>query len=439
MEAVQLSCVARKAALAVCWLAVTIPAQSHADLDPVISEALQIQSGAHNRGLNTRGLTVHRDAFALDRFYRLAERAAALDADMLLTYRQDDQLIGLLLSFINAEPKLEVKYTIGTTQDIAVLTDRLRWALGVPQLQDSRAPRKRGLKRVDLPPDHSADWMQLSSDLGAHLFPAPAAAQLATVHHLMVVPTGILSTIPLTLLRPMGWSNLLADQLSISILPSAAENSTEVPPWTGTRNKRALILGNPDLHGFKDWDFPDLPGADREARAVHKSLRGSMYLGHRATADIFTQLGPRSNILYLATHAVADQENALDAGFIALAGKLITPREIQSMSFPQGSLVVLSACQTGLGGTVDGGMIGLARAFQIAGFQGVIMSLWSVEDVATYHLMNRFLFNLRKEAPQDALRSAMLEQRVETAKPLQWAPFVYFGTPMVANQSDTRH
>src|SRR5690606_33076659 len=111
----------------------------------------------------------------------------------------------------------------------------------------------------------------------------------------------------------------------------------------------------------------------------------------------------------------------------------LTPRRILRHHNQRGmaaKLVVLSACQTALGGFHEGGVIGLARAFQLAGASRVVMSQWSVSDEHTEALMRRFVDALEGGyAPHDALREAMRSFRREHPEPAFWAPFTLFGTP----------
>jgi CHAT domain-containing protein len=99
-------------------------------------------------------------------------------------------------------------------------------------------------------------------------------------------------------------------------------------------------------------------------------------------------------------------------------------------------LAVLSACETGLGVKSGGeGLLGLQRAFQIAGARGVVASLWSVPDEATRALMERFYANLwrKKMGRLEALREAQLWLLNKDAKgkrrapPSSWAAFVLSG------------
>jgi CHAT domain-containing protein/tetratricopeptide (TPR) repeat protein len=90
---------------------------------------------------------------------------------------------------------------------------------------------------------------------------------------------------------------------------------------------------------------------------------------------------------------------------------ILTALEVATIDLAKTELVVLSACETGLGKSAGGeGILGLQRAFQIAGAGSVVASLWSVDDIATQVLMTRFYDNLwtRKMPKAEALREAQL-------------------------------
>src|SRR5262249_30786019 len=90
---------------------------------------------------------------------------------------------------------------------------------------------------------------------------------------------------------------------------------------------------------------------------------------------------------------------------------ILTAEEVQSLDLRGTELVVLSACETGLGrGYYGQGVLGLQRAFHVAGARAVVASLWKVDDAATSVLMERVYTNLwvKKMPRLEALRAAQL-------------------------------
>jgi CHAT domain-containing protein len=115
---------------------------------------------------------------------------------------------------------------------------------------------------------------------------------------------------------------------------------------------------------------------------------------------------------------------------------LLTAEEVLWLDLSKVDLVVLSACETALGERRSGeGMIGLRRAFGLAGAKTVVSSLWSVKDSSTSELMQRFYENLwlKKQGRADALRNAQLEMLAKNraiehdALPSTWGAFVLSG------------
>ena len=95
-------------------------------------------------------------------------------------------------------------------------------------------------------------------------------------------------------------------------------------------------------------------------------------------------------------------------------------------------LVVLSACQTGLGQNIQGeGMVGLTRGFMYAGAKRVVVSLWSVDDEGTAALMSSFYHKMLQKGltPAAALRAAQLEmwKQEKWKSPYYWAAFTLQG------------
>ena len=104
---------------------------------------------------------------------------------------------------------------------------------------------------------------------------------------------------------------------------------------------------------------------------------------------------------------------------------ILTAKEISRLDFRGLDLVVLSACQTGLGEITGDGVFGLQRGFKKAGAQTMIMSLWEVFDVSTQMLMIEFFKNLTAgQSKRAAFISALKAVREKYHNPKHWAAFV---------------
>jgi CHAT domain-containing protein len=167
------------------------------------------------------------------------------------------------------------------------------------------------------------------------------------------------------------------------------------------------------------------------------NLKATDFKANRATVTS----GELSQYRYVhfATHGYLDSErpglSALVLSMVDEQGKpqdgFLRANEIYNLNLPA-ELVVLSACQTGLGKEIKGeGLIGLTRGFMYAGAARVVVSLWSVNDKATSELMAKFYQKMLKEnqRPAAALRTAQVEMWKQRAwqSPYYWAAFVLQG------------
>ena len=143
--------------------------------------------------------------------------------------------------------------------------------------------------------------------------------------------------------------------------------------------------------------------------------------------------------MHFATHGWLDSQHPELSGIVlSMVDEQGQPQdgflrahEVFNLKLPA-ELVVLSACQTGLGKEVKGeGLVGLTRGFMYAGAPRVVVSLWSVNDEATAELMTRFYRGMLKEGlrPAKALQAAqvsMLKEKRYSA-PFYWAAFTLQG------------
>jgi len=356
-------------------------------------------------------------------------------------------------------------------QAIGERVARLRHMLGVDD-----SPRGLRLARdlqLDGQAEPPADPKPLLRELYDGLI-APVAQALPSDGTVVVVePHGALWLLPFAaLLGPDGvW---LADRWPLLCTPSAQvlDEIRQEPDYGGPKDLPALVVGNPIMPRVPPQDgleitLQPLPGAEQEARAIASLFEGrcTLLLGTQADWASVVARMPRHGILHLATHGIAYAGAPL-ASFVALgapqkkdvdtllqrpetltAGSspsqrfldmlrlmggddgLLTAQQVVYMPLPA-DLVGLSACQTGLGRVSGEGMIGLSRAFLVAGARAVLVSQWSVSDEATAALMAAFYRGyLEWDNKALALQRAMQALRANPAyaNPRYWAPFVVVG------------
>jgi CHAT domain-containing protein/tetratricopeptide (TPR) repeat protein len=191
-----------------------------------------------------------------------------------------------------------------------------------------------------------------------------------------------------------------------------------VEPWTGeaARKSRIMEARSPHIlhlatHGFS---------VDAHSR-IGESLRTALAAAGRNGVD---------EALLRSGLALAGANTVLNAGTPAEDG-LLFAYDILSMDLSLTALVVLSACDTGLGEYQKGeGVYGLRRAFMVVGARSQIVTLWSVPDTATTAFMIRFYTELSTGASRvNAMRTAQREVRDRYGNAYSWGAFVLFGDP----------
>jgi CHAT domain-containing protein len=203
-----------------------------------------------------------------------------------------------------------------------------------------------------------------------------------------------------------------------------------------------LALGDPVYAESSDdsgrgLKLAALPGTRREVQAIAQLFgkQAAIRLGAEASEATARKELSSASLIHLACHGILDQRSPLDSGLALSADEtndgLLQAWEIFEKVRMNADLVVLSACQTGLGRTTkQEGVVGLTRALQYAGAKSIVVSLWSVSDDSTAALMTVFYTELKKGTNKDvALQRAMatVRKHPKWSHPFFWAPFVLIG------------
>jgi CHAT domain-containing protein len=221
--------------------------------------------------------------------------------------------------------------------------------------------------------------------------------------------------------------------------PQPDQNILNVPASSGsTAEDAALASALRDVGMDPDGKLRRLPFSLQEAKSILRAAAGARsfsalnFKASRATA-MSADLS-KYRIIHFATHGLMDLEHPELSGMVLSMvdekGRSVNGylrlHEIYSLNLPA-ELVVLSACETGVGKQVKGeGLIALTRGFMYAGARSVVASLWKVDDPATSALMAEFYRQMftNQLKPAAALRAA---QR-EIAKQKRWqSPYFWAG------------
>ena len=210
-----------------------------------------------------------------------------------------------------------------------------------------------------------------------------------------------------------------SDSLSEALLTRSANDvglleagAVYLPRLQYSRQEAESILATtPAGQGLKAVDF-------QASRTTATSPELAQYrVVHFATHGLIDSAHPELSGLVFS---LVDERGRPQNGFLEL-------QDIYNLNLPA-DLVVLSACETGLGKEVNGeGLIGLTRGFMYAGASRVVASLWKIDDVATADLMARFYRAMERDSksPVAALRQAQIEmwQQKRWNSPYYWAAF----------------
>ncbi len=305
------------------------------------------------------------------------------------------------------------------------------------------------------------------------------------IKKIYLCPDGIYNQINVATLYNPATKKYVEDELEITLIT----NPKDITEWQGEsqplRAKNAVLFGNPKYEmgktDYEKWQpnqsepssdpdetgifrgdglltkgFPSLQNTDFEIRQIKEFLEAqkiqtTAYL-ETAASKLQVQQVKNPHILHIATHgywSTDSNTNPMLRSNLVFAGVnnyykqpeiskskadngLLSAQEVATLDLDSTQLVVLSACETGLGQVVSGeGVYGLQRAFKVAGAKTILMSLWRVNDAATKEFMTIFYQHLvAGKTKHEAFRLAKKEMRAKpnyANQPAVWGAFVLVG------------
>ena len=290
---------------------------------------------------------------------------------------------------------------------------------------------------------------------------------------LMVSPDGLINILPIQILPIPNQNQEMIDQYEITYIP-VIRDILKYSTSEKVKGNPAVVVADPDFDYQNNKDdsegiFTRLPGTKEEGEVVAKLLKIVPITGKKAIKQNILKI-ESPTILHLATHgffleSLLNPKNQNEEGIsnlsnfyklrllqnplrrsgLALSGinawsrglptdvsvdnGILSAEEIAQLDLRGTQLVVLSACETGLGNIEEGeGVIGMRRSFVISGAQGLIMSLWSIPDEQTKNLIvTMYSEILSRRDCVSALRQAQITIRKKYSHPLFWGGFIYQG------------
>jgi CHAT domain-containing protein/tetratricopeptide (TPR) repeat protein len=392
-----------------------------------------------------------------DSLGQIMRRSGVASLSYLVT---QDTLLGWLV--LPSGEVLVSRIPIGR-DSLAALVETLRSGLGVDDVSSSdiafrsigllEEPVARGTGRRGLRYAESA-----AQTLGEILLPPELEDRLQSSTELVIVPQGSLTLLPFASL-PLGRSRTALSEPFGAPHPAryapslAALREAEARPVVLDRGskpgvlRRSLVVGDPTMPSITSYSgaavrLASLPSARAEAKWVAARLGATPLTGGAATEWAVRRRLSDAPLIHLATHGYAFSSEARSRqSFVALApgrgddGVLSVGEVLDDTTLAlDAELVVLSACQTGLGSLKEAeGTVGLQRAFLAKGARSVLVSLWSVSDAVTSLLMKRFYTHWLddRDGPSkaEALRRAQQDIRATPGyeHPRFWVAFQLVG------------
>lgn len=335
-------------------------------------------------------------------------------------------------------------------------------------------PEGNQLEKKFLPFYRNSIYGQLEDKRSYDQFWLPIRRRIGNLQRIYLSPDGVFNQINLNTLQNPVSGKYLIDETELIYLTNTQDLLRNKS--TPGANRKVVLVGRPaykvteklksgdesagiqgyglrniltdELVNFREQEFDDLPGTESEITQIETTLYANkmevtVFKGVQATEENVKAIR-KPAILHVATHGFfiedsASTVNPMIRSGVVLAGVqnterihaedgILTAYEATNLDLESTDLVVLSACQTGLGEIRNGeGVYGLQRAIIVAGAKNLLMSLWKVDDEATSSLMVSLYHSWNGENNLKAFREAQLSLRSKYSHPFYWGAFIMLG------------
>jgi CHAT domain-containing protein len=261
---------------------------------------------------------------------------------------------------------------------------------------------------------------------------------------LIIVPYREFALIPYAALidkdgRPLSESYVLSIVPSLATLKSIRERQ----PWTRIKPNKAYIIGDPEISDkYQASGLSRLPKAKAEAENVVSILENTAGVEEEkvilrtdkgAHTESYRKEAYGCDLIHLSCHAKLKEPAYTSCMYLAPYSNhdgMLLASEISEVKIND-ALVFLAACETGQGRATADGIIGFGRALLQAGARAVILSLWSIDDTATFVLVNHFYHALLGSSNSQSAASSLREAMMRTLQDLRAGNIIpEGGTPL---------
>ncbi|TCP24220.1 CHAT domain-containing protein [Tenacibaculum skagerrakense] len=256
--------------------------------------------------------------------------------------------------------------------------------------------------------------------------------ELASYDNVGIVTDGLLNFIPFETLLTEKTESIFFQKMPFVIKQQniVYNFTTQMFSASKPREKDNYVTGFFPI--FKNTS-KELQFSENEAEAIKANFTSNIFKNEEANKINFIREVGENSIIHLSTHA--ENKGISSEAFIDFYDQKLYQNELYSLNC-KANLVVLSACETGVGGLVKGeGSMSLARGFSYAGAENILFTLWQVNDKSSSEIVRNFYASLKSKADiskanHQSKIKYLTNPTIENAykSPYYWGAFVYYGS-----------